>query len=287
MPEATSWTTFTAVLWLAILMLVALAYLLNQIRQSEYTLWENCLYLPTVLMGRLVWRVRFTNTPPPELQNGAVLVANHRSSVDPFFVQLAARRRVHWMVAKEYCQHFLFGPILRLCQVIPTNRSGMDTASTKSAIRITREGRLVGMFPEGRINRSDAPLLPVKSGAAVVATKAGVPLIPLWIEGSPYRDTVWSPVFMPAQVTITFGTPILSATEAPPIVSDTSTPQATSMPDQDRANATTRPPNDLPNSDQLILSWGTQILAMAKRPAYPLELASARRKRRKNRNSAP
>ncbi|MEM7476602.1 MAG: lysophospholipid acyltransferase family protein, partial [Planctomycetota bacterium] len=197
--------------WLAILILGILWYLISLWRSSEYSAWENFLYAPTFLMGRLLWRVQFTNEAPEELQAGGLLVANHRSSVDPFFVQLAARRRVHWMVAKEYCNHFLFGPILKLCQVIPTNRSGVDTASTKLAIRMTSEGRLVGMFPEGKLNKSKAPLLPVRSGAAVVATQAGVPIIPLYIEGSPYRRTVWSPIFMAARVRITFGTPIPTA----------------------------------------------------------------------------
>ncbi len=64
-------------------------------------------------------------------------------------MQLAARRRVHWMVAREYCEHPVFGLILGAAQVIPTNRSGMDTAATKAAIRLTKAGRLVACFPRG------------------------------------------------------------------------------------------------------------------------------------------
>ena len=214
-------------------------------------------------MGRLLWRVTFLNEAPEELRSGAVLVANHRSSVDPFFVQLAARRRVHWLVAKEYCNHFLFGPILRACQVIPTNRSGMDTASTKSAIRITKSGRLVGMFPEGKINQTDRPLLPLRSGAAVVADRAQVPMVPLLIEGSPYRRTVWSPVFMPAHVRITFGEPI------PVEASNESEPSKS-------AEAET----GLVTSDKQILKWGNIITDLAAKPDFRVTLASKRTKRK-------
>lgn len=208
-------------------------------------------------MGRLLWRVTFLNEPPTEIQQGAVLVANHRSSVDPFFVQLAARRRVHWMVAKEYCKHAIFGPILRACQVIPTNRSGMDTASTKSAIRITSQGRLVGMFPEGKINQTPNLLLPLRSGAALVASKANAPMIPLLIQGSPYRKTVWSPVFMSANVRISFGQPI-------------STKEF--QPDPNIKNS-------LAETDELILRWGREIARLADEKRFDVQLASARTRR--------
>ncbi|MEC8555692.1 MAG: lysophospholipid acyltransferase family protein [Planctomycetota bacterium] len=255
-------------IWFLVLAVATISYCIVLWRRSEYSAWENCLYLPTFLMGRLLWRVHFTNEAPPELQTGGVLVANHRSSVDPFFVQLAARRRVHWLVAKEYCNHFLFGPILRACQVIPTNRSGVDTASTKQAIRITREGRLVGMFPEGRLNKTTAPLLSVRSGAAVVATQASVPIIPLLIEGSPYRRTVWSPVFMPAKVRITFGTPI------PTGELFTDAEAAT-----ESANTGNETERQLAPSDAAIMKWGEQICALAGQPDFPVELASARSRR--------
>ena len=250
-----------AMLWLLGLMLVACVYFWRLYRTSDYSTWESCLYLPTYILGRLLWRVHFTNDPPVDLRGGGVLAANHRSSCDPFFVQLAARRRVHWMVAKEYCQHFAFGPMLQALQVIPTNRSGMDTASTKAALRITQSGRLVGMFPEGRINQTSAALLPLRSGAALVAIRSGVPLIPLWIVGSPLGASVWSPLFMPACVKITFGKPIWPNSGTP---DENSGPSKTGV---------------LADSDALIVQWGQQILTLAQCASIPVELASQRKRR--------
>lgn len=278
-------------IWLGSLVLTAVAYSLHRWRRSDYDTWESCLYLPTYLFGRLLWRVHFKNTAPEAIRRGAILVANHRSSVDPFFVQLAARRRVHWMVAKEYCQHFAFGPLLRALQVIPTNRSGMDTASTKAAIRLTKEGRLVGMFPEGRINQSDRLLLPLRSGAALVAIRSQVPMIPLWIDGSPVAKSVWGPLFVPAKVGITFGSPILplgslnadaangsscDKDSAPP-----TTPNNSRSPAQ-HSEPTLAPALDqLSDSDALIVQCGRQIAVLAGQPQLTIKLAS-RRKRRRN-----
>ncbi|MEZ6137969.1 MAG: lysophospholipid acyltransferase family protein [Pirellulaceae bacterium] len=250
-----------AFVWLGLLLVAVIGYFVWLIRCSDYGLWESCLYLPTYLMGRLVWRVHFTNSPPKEIQGGAILVSNHRSSVDPFFVQLAARRRVHWMVAKEYCDHFVFGPILKAVQAIPTNRSGMDTASTKQAMQITRQGRLVGMFPEGRLNHTSDPLVPIRSGAALVAAKSQVPILPLFIEGSPYRRTVWSPLFIPGHVAITFGQPIYP-------------------PAQDAEPSVEREGEErFSDSDAMILEWGKQVVAMAGHPEFPVQLAAKRRRR--------
>ena len=141
------------------------------------------------------------------MKTGALLIANHRCSMDPFFVQLVSGRRVHWMVAGEYFKHFLFGPILRSYQAIPTNRAGVDTTSTKRAIALAKSGRFVGMFPEGRINRTSSPLLTIRPGAAIVAMRAGVPLVPIWIEGAPRGWEVYSALFMPAKVRIIVGQP--------------------------------------------------------------------------------
>lgn len=283
-----------AAIWCVGLCLTAAIYVGSLFRRSDYDWWETCLYGPVYMMGRLLWRVHFTNQPPPELQTGGLLVANHRSSVDPFFVQLAARRRVHWMVAQEYCRHPIFGPFLALFEVIPTNRSGVDTASTKLAIRITGQGRLVGMFPEGQLNHTPLPLLPVRSGAAMVATRSDVPIIPLYIHGSPYRRTVWSPVFMSAHVGITFGEPIFPEPEpadqsVPSLAQDAAGAQSLGEQDSEAAGVPTTPsaPNDsndpsgMAPSDQMILKWARQIVALAGHPNYPVSLAARRTRRRR------
>ena len=192
---------------------------------GRYTPWERILYAPVYVLARILWRVEIEWRDDPEgrdsrcgqsswkdllaerLPSGALLIANHRCSVDPFFLQLVSGRRVHWMVAGEYFKHFLFGPILRSYQAIPTNRAGVDTASTKRAIALAKSGRFVGMFPEGRINRSDMPLLSIRPGAAIVAMRAGVPLVPIWIDGAPRGWEVYSALFMPAKVRILVGAP--------------------------------------------------------------------------------
>ncbi len=196
-------------------------------RSGRYSLVERLLYFPVYCLARILWRVEIHWDPRwdsaldegasgfgrmlrDRVNGGAVLIANHRASVDPFFVQLAAGTRVHWMVAGEYFKHPLFGGLLRAYQAIPTRRGGADNGATKQAIRLARSGRFVGMFPEGRINRSVAPLLSIRPGAALVASKSNTPIIPIWIDGAPVGPEVYSALFMSARVRVYIGFPLVA-----------------------------------------------------------------------------
>ena len=64
------------------------------------------------------------------------------------------------------------------------------------------------MLPEGRINMTEEFMLPARPGAALVALKASVPVVPCYIRGAPYRRYPWSPLLMPARVEVRFGEPI-------------------------------------------------------------------------------
>lgn len=209
--ESVNWQANAAAIFLFSLIALVAIYLVGQVRlRGKYSYWEYFLYSMAYAFARVVWRVKVHAHPSlsEPIEYGAVIVSNHTTSVDPFFIQLAAGRRVHWMVASEYCSHFLFGPFLRVFQVIPTNRGGVDTASTKRAIEMVRQGKWVGMFPEGRLNRSDQPLLPIRPGAGLVALRGGVPLIPVWVSGAPKSPTVWGPVMMRAKVDVYIGEPM-------------------------------------------------------------------------------
>jgi 1-acyl-sn-glycerol-3-phosphate acyltransferase len=138
---------------------------------------------------------------------GAVIVANHRSGFDPMFLQVAAPRIVHWMVAKQYCTWWLTW-FFRILRCIPAGRGGIDTAAVKHAIRLATAGELVGIMPEGRINESGDLMLPGRPGAALVALKARVPVIPCYISDAPYNGRLIGPLFMKAHVKVIVGDPI-------------------------------------------------------------------------------
>jgi 1-acyl-sn-glycerol-3-phosphate acyltransferase len=76
------------------------------------------------------------------------------------------------------------------------------------AVRYAARGDLVGVFPEGRINDTDRVLLPGRPGAALIALRANVPVVPCYVTGSPYDGTSWGFFFMPARTHVIVGKPI-------------------------------------------------------------------------------
>ncbi len=183
-------------------------YLWRRMRHYSLTSVQWFFYSINYAMVRVLWRAHISGPLPIASNQGAVIVCNHRSPIDPCFIETATRRVVRWMVAKEYCVHWSFRWFLSMAEVIPVSRGGIDTMATKMAIRYTQNGGLVGMFPEGRINTTPAVLLPGRCGAALVALHARVPVIPCFISGSPYRGSVPECIIMPAKVELRIGRPI-------------------------------------------------------------------------------
>jgi 1-acyl-sn-glycerol-3-phosphate acyltransferase len=197
-----------AVAVLAGLLIALVVWVVQVYRRSPYTLAQFPLYMLNLALVRVLWRAQIIGRVPFGPGEGAVIVCNHIGPIDPGFVALACGRPVHWMVAREYFEAPIFGAGLKALQAIPVNRGGVDTASTKLAVRYAKEGDLVGLFPEGRINETGEFLLPGRPGAALIALKARVPVVPCYIENSPYDGTVWGFFFISTKTRLTVGKPI-------------------------------------------------------------------------------
>ena len=198
---------------LAIGVLAAIALLpvilwLSAVRRTAYSLGQALLMTLNHPVSRVLWRARISGRLALERGQGAVVVCNHRCSLDPAVIALTVDRMIHWMVAREYVENPLLSWFFHIAGVIPAGRTGNDTAATKAAIRTAQNGGIVGIFPEGRINDTSELLLPGRPGAVLIALKARVPLIPCYIEGTPYDGTVWGCLFMPAKVRLVVGQPI-------------------------------------------------------------------------------
>lgn len=201
-------TNYLAAAVLAGLGLILLAWVTSVARRTYSSPAIFFFYVLNLFLARVLWRAKVIGKVSDAEVSGAVIVCNHIGPIDPAFVALACNRQVHWMVASEYFSYPILGWCLRVLGAIPTNRGGVDIGSTKLAIRHARQGNLVGMFPEGRINVTDNLLLSARPGAALVALKARVPIIPCYLKGAPNDGTDFGCFFMSAKATIVIGEPI-------------------------------------------------------------------------------
>lgn len=120
-------------------------------------------------------------------QHGAaILVCNHRSDTDGLLMSLALPRYIAWMVADYMTTVPVTRQILALTGMVPVKTESQPTPSSiKQALQRLRQGKLLGIFPEGEdyifANDFDAPLSQLQSGFAHLAYAAQVPVIPAMI----------------------------------------------------------------------------------------------------------
>ena len=156
----------------------------------------------------------------PEKANrtGAYLLAgNHISHFDPFIISSIVRRKIDWMAMAEFFPIPILGHFLRAVDAFPADRHRADRKTIRTAIERFKQGRIVGVFPEGGIRDGARSLLegaPLRPGASTLAHMAGVPILPCIIVGSDrfYSRKGWLP-FRRTPVWIGFGDPIPSFPE--------------------------------------------------------------------------
>ncbi|KFZ40547.1 MULTISPECIES: 1-acyl-sn-glycerol-3-phosphate acyltransferase [Thermoactinomyces] len=127
-----------------------------------------------------------------------VLCSNHISNLDPPLVGITTTRQVYFMAKEELFRIPVLSGLIHRFGAFPVKRGAGDLKSLKTAIQLLKDGKVVGIFPEGTRSKS-GELLDFHVGAALVALKGKAPIVPVNITG-PYR------LFRP--VKITYGPPI-------------------------------------------------------------------------------
>jgi 1-acyl-sn-glycerol-3-phosphate acyltransferase len=134
-----------------------------------------------------VTRVHVIRPENASRTGGFLLAANHISHFDPFIISLVIRRKIDWLTMAEFFQSSVVGFLLRAVDAFPVDRDRANRETIRTAIERLKEGRVVGLFPEGGIRDGARSLLegaPLRPGASTLAHIAGVPILPCVILGS-------------------------------------------------------------------------------------------------------
>ncbi|MBM3470161.1 MAG: 1-acyl-sn-glycerol-3-phosphate acyltransferase [Armatimonadetes bacterium] len=119
-----------------------------------------------------------------EPESGPVLaVCNHVSAVDPPIAGVALHRRAWYMAKEELLRTPVLGPLLRSVGTFPVRRGEADRQSIRTALQVLGRGRVLLMFPEGT-RSPDGRLLSAEPGAALLALRTGVAVLPMAVVGT-------------------------------------------------------------------------------------------------------
>ena len=109
-----------------------------------------------------------------------ILAGNHTSYLDPLLVAYGTKRCVHYF-AKDSLYKGIKKPIFKGLGIIPVNRKIKDKNSLYKGIDVLNNDLVVGIFPEGTINKTDDIVMNFKFGAVKMAYETNSKIVPFSI----------------------------------------------------------------------------------------------------------
>ncbi|WP_128430461.1 lysophospholipid acyltransferase family protein [Streptomyces cyaneus] len=173
--------------------------------------------LKYVLLGpllRLVFRPRIEGLEHVPATGAAIVAGNHLSFSDHFLMPAMLKRRITFLAKKEYftgpgLKGRLTAAFFRSAGQIPVDRTGKEAgqAAIREGLGVLSKDELLGIYPEGTRSH-DGRLYKGKVGVAVMALKAGVPVIPCAMIGTFEAQPPGKVIPNLHPVTIRFGKPL-------------------------------------------------------------------------------
>lgn len=164
---------------------------------------------------RILGRPRIEGLEHLPEEGPALLASNHLAVMDSFFLPLMVPRRITFLAKQEYFTGTgIKGAFNRWFYTavgqVPIDRTDADAAmdALNAGARVLEEGKLLGLYPEGT-RSPDGRLYKGKTGAARVALRTGVPIIPVAMVGTREFNPPGTILPRPTRVVVRIGEPMV------------------------------------------------------------------------------
>ncbi len=134
----------------------------------------------------------------------AVLLSNHTSFLDSIILGAFPKRHIWFMAKNSELKNTLLTWAIRHARGFPVRRYTIDTQAVRNAVRIIRQGHILGIYPEGE-RTWDNRLLPFKRGTMRLVLALGKPVIPVGISGAYKLMPRWESSIEKSPVSVKIG----------------------------------------------------------------------------------
>ncbi len=156
---------------------------------------------------RTYWRVEIRGREHIPRSGPYVIAPVHRSNIDTLLAGCLTHRRIRFMGKDSLWKHRWSAALLSSLGGFPVHRGTPDREALRVCEEALRGGEPVVLFPEGT-RQSGPTVRPLFEGAAFVALRAGVPIIPVGIGGSEWAMPRGRKRILPVKVAMVVGPPI-------------------------------------------------------------------------------
>ena len=152
------------------------------------------------LVFLVLWRFKATGAENVPRTGPVIVASNHLSYLDPVALGIGLPRMVTYLAKKELFEIPVLKWLVRGCGAYPLDREAGGITAVRAALRVLKEGRCVGIFPEGTRNLSGSA--PEKGGAAFLAALSGAPVVLAAVAGTKNAKRL-------ARIRVVYGKPMV------------------------------------------------------------------------------
>lgn len=151
----------------------------------------------------LVYRPEFEGRDNIPKSGSVILAGNHTNNLDAAIMLAGCKRIVHMLAKKELFKSKISNRFFRSMGCIPVDRKIHDENAKSEAIEVLKNNEVIGIFPEGTVNRTNDIIMPFKYGAVSFAKKTDAYIVPFTITGKykPFRKSIKITYGKPYKVT--------------------------------------------------------------------------------------
>lgn len=144
------------------------------------------------VVAKIIYRVKIEGLENVPKKSACIICGNHVHALDAPALLATVNRDICFMAKEELWKSVGFRFMAMCYNVFSVKRGKRDTDAIKTALKVIKSNKILGMFPEGTRNGMQRGIKP-KNGAVNIAIRAGVPIVPFGVTGDfkPFRKIVF------------------------------------------------------------------------------------------------